>query len=84
MIVLSYLENKDDLAEDDKRITKTINDIFKRAQKKMTNAIRNAMFENNHQVFNTYRQEYSEAISKLDKERENKKKGKRNKVSRKD
>jgi hypothetical protein len=31
MIVLSYLENKDDLAEDDKRITKTINDIFKRA-----------------------------------------------------
>jgi hypothetical protein len=50
----------------------------------MTNAIRNAMFENNHQVFNTYRQEYSEAISKLDKERENKKKGKRNKVSRKD
>ena len=86
MIVLSYLENKDDLAEDDKRITKTINDIFKRAQKKMTNAIRNAMFENNHQVFNTYRQEYSEAISKLEKEREiiNKKKGKRGKVSNKD
>lgn len=52
----------------------------------MTRAIRAAMYENNHQVFNTYRQEYSEAISKLEKEREiiNKKKGKRGKVSNKD
>ncbi len=36
----------------------------------MINAIRNAMYENNHQVFNTYRQEFAEALANLDKQRD--------------
>ncbi len=44
----------------------------------MITAIRNAMYENNHSVFNTYRQEFAEALTNLDKQREwvNKKKKK--------
>lgn len=28
------------------------------------------MYENNHQVFNTYRQEFAEALANLDKQRD--------------
>jgi hypothetical protein len=49
------------------QITEKIQGEFKKAEKKMITAIRNAMYENNHSVFNTYRQEFAEALTNLDK-----------------
>ena len=66
------------MAAPEVQITEKIQGEFKKAEKKMITAIRNAMYENNHSVFNTYRQEFAEALTNLDKQREwvNKKKKK--------
>ena len=49
-------------------MTKIQND-FKKFEKKMITAIRNAMYENNHQIYNNYRQEHAEQLTGLETKR---------------
>ena len=59
-------------------ISNRINKIFKDNENKMTLAVRQAMYENNHEIYNMYRQEFAANLLELDKDREklNKKKKK--------
>jgi hypothetical protein len=50
---------------DEQAVNKIQND-FKKFEKKMITAIRNAMYENNHQIYNNYRQEFAESLTNLE------------------
>lgn len=50
-------------------IGKKINDLFKEKERKMIQTIEQAMYEDNHQVYTSFRNEYAEKIDELEKER---------------
>jgi hypothetical protein len=50
-------------------IGKKINDLFREKEQKMVRTIENAIYEDNHAVYNSFRKEFTDRIEEIEKER---------------
>jgi len=50
-------------------ISKKINDLFKEKEQKMIRTIEAAMYEDNHQMYTMFREEFAERIEEIERER---------------